>query len=65
MGMLHVLPSHSAGGAMQRALCNLNRDDADLVFPDDLSCGPIDSDEPQHEWNGGRVSAKPPIWNPR
>ena len=30
---------------MRQALRDVSRDDAVLVFPDDLSCGPIDSDD--------------------
>jgi len=52
MGTLHVLPTDSAGRSMHQALRDLNRNDAVLVFPDDLSCGPIDSDEllPRVRW---------------
>jgi hypothetical protein len=42
--MLHVTPTDSAGGSLIRALRDAGRDDEVLPFRDDLSCGPIASD---------------------
>jgi hypothetical protein len=43
---LHVVPGNSAGGSLKQALRDAGHDADVLPFPDDLSCGPIDSDEP-------------------
>jgi hypothetical protein len=45
MSLLHVMPSASAGGSMQVALRDVKSNDEVLAFRDDLSCGPIDSDD--------------------
>ena len=46
MGRLHIAPGFSAGGSMMEALRLAGRSEEVLRFPDDLSCGPIDQDEP-------------------
>jgi hypothetical protein len=46
MKTLHVAPGDSAGGSLIRAIRDAGQDDEVLPFPDDLSCGPIDSQEP-------------------
>jgi len=46
MRTLHIAPSDSAGGSLKQALRDAGRDDEVLPFHDDLSCGPIDPDEP-------------------
>lgn len=46
MATLHIVPGNSAGGSLNEALRQANLNDKVLAFPDDLSCGPIDSDEP-------------------
>jgi hypothetical protein len=46
MKTLHIAPSDSAGGSLVRAIRDAGRDDEVLRFRDDLSCGPIVSDEP-------------------
>src|SRR5260370_32183175 len=46
MKTLHIAPGDSAGGSLLRAIRDAGRDDEVLRFPDDLSCGPIDSDDP-------------------
>ena len=46
MKTLHVAPGDSAGGSLLRAIRDAGRDDEVLPFRDDLSCGPIDKDEP-------------------
>lgn len=43
---LQIAPGHSAAGTLQVALREVGRDDALLKWPDDLSCGPIDPDDP-------------------
>ena len=45
-GILHVAPGHSAGGSLRMAIEASDRIDAVIPFFDDLSCGPIDSDDP-------------------
>jgi hypothetical protein len=45
MKILHISPGDSAGGSIAQALRDGGRDDEVLRFLDDLSCGPIDSDE--------------------
>ena len=46
MRTLHIAPGDSAGGSLLRAVRDAGRDDEVLRFRDDLSCGPIDPDEP-------------------
>jgi hypothetical protein len=46
MRTLHVVPGDSAGGSLKEAVRTSRPDDDVLAFLDDLSCGPIDSDEP-------------------
>jgi len=46
MKTLHIAPGDSAGGSLIRAIRDAGRDDEVLPFRDDLSCGPIDSDDP-------------------
>ena len=46
MKTLHVAPGDSAGGSMLQAIRNAGRADEVLRFRDDLSCGPIDMDDP-------------------
>jgi hypothetical protein len=52
MGTLHIAPGGSAGGSLKRAIQDAGRDDDVLSCPDDLSCGPITSDDPSEraEW---------------
>jgi Protein of unknown function/Domain of unknown function (DUF1835) len=45
MKTLHIAPGDSAGGSLIRAIRDAGLDDEVLRFRDDLSCGPIDSDE--------------------
>jgi hypothetical protein len=44
--MLHVVPGDSAAGTLLQAVRATGREDQIASFIDDLSCGPIDSDEP-------------------
>jgi hypothetical protein len=44
-GILHIAPGSSAGGSLIEAVRASGRSDNVLSFPDDLSCGPIDSDD--------------------
>jgi Protein of unknown function/Domain of unknown function (DUF1835) len=46
MNTLHVVPGNSAGGSLKQAIRDAGHDADVLPFPDDPSCGPIDSDEP-------------------
>jgi hypothetical protein len=46
MKTLHIAPGQSAGGSLIRAIQDAGRDEEVLSFFDDLSCGPIQSDEP-------------------
>src|SRR5476651_831493 len=46
MRTLHIAPGDSAGGSLQTALRDAGRDEEVLRSIDDLSCGPIDSDDP-------------------
>src|SRR5690348_799492 len=46
MAVLHIAPSDSAGGSLRQAVRAAGRDDEVLSFRDDLSCGPIASDDP-------------------
>jgi hypothetical protein len=43
---LHIAPGDSAGGSLLQALRDVGSDDEVLRFRDDLSCGPIDPDNP-------------------
>lgn len=45
MKTLHIAPGDSAGGSLGQAIRDAARDEAVLPFLDDLSCGPIHSDE--------------------
>lgn len=44
-GILHIAPGSSAGGSLRQALRTSGRTDDVISFRDDLSCGPIDSQE--------------------
>lgn len=46
MKNLHIAPDDSAGGSLRRAVLDAGRDEGVLPCLDDLSCGPIDSDDP-------------------
>lgn len=46
MKTLHIAPGDSAGGSLLRAIRDAGQDDEVLRFRDDLSCGPIASDDP-------------------
>lgn len=46
MKTLHIAPGDSAGGSLIRAIRDAGQEDEVLPFRDDLSCGPIDRDEP-------------------
>lgn len=46
MATLHVVPGRSAGGSLRKAIRDAGRHEEVLRCPDDLSCGPIDSDDP-------------------
>ncbi len=46
MKTLHIAPGDSAGGSLIQAIREAGRDDEVLPFLDDLSCGPIDPDDP-------------------
>lgn len=46
MKTLHIAPGLSAGGLIVQAVRGAGRPDKILSWPDDLSCGPIDSDDP-------------------
>ena len=46
MRTIHIVPGDSAAGSLHQALRIEGRDDELLTFGDDLSCGPIASDEP-------------------
>ncbi len=54
MKRLHIAPGYSAGGSLMRAIREAGLEDEVLPFLDDLSCGPIDQDEP---------SARAAWWN--
>ena len=45
MKTLHIAPGHSAGGSLRQAIRAAGRHDEVLAFRDDLSCGPIDTDD--------------------
>lgn len=45
MGTLHIAPGDSAGGSLQSAIRDSGRNEEVLRNLDDLSCGPIDSDD--------------------
>jgi hypothetical protein len=46
MGMLHIAPSDTAGGSLRMAILDAGRGDQILSWLDNLSCGPIASDDP-------------------
>jgi hypothetical protein len=46
MRTLHVAPGDSAGGSLGQAIRGADRDEEVLRCRDDLSCGPIESDDP-------------------
>ena len=46
MRTLHVAPGDSAGGSLRQAIQGAGRDEEVLRCRDDLSCGPIESDDP-------------------
>lgn len=46
MKTLHIAPGDSAGGSLREAIEGAGRDEEVLRFRDDLSCGPIDPDDP-------------------
>jgi hypothetical protein len=52
MKTLHIAPGDSAGGSLKQAITDAGRDDQVLRWIDDLSCGPIDPDDPsiREEW---------------
>jgi hypothetical protein len=52
MRMLHIAPGDSAGGSLRQAVRGSGRNDDVLSWLDDLSCGPIASDDPsaRAEW---------------
>jgi hypothetical protein len=45
MSTLHIVPGHSAGGSLRQAIRGAGRNEEVLFFRDDLSCGPIDSED--------------------
>ena len=45
MNTLHVAPGHSAGGSLRQAIRDAGRNEEVLFFRDDLSCGPIGSED--------------------
>ena len=45
MTTLHIAPGDSAGGSLEQAIRGAGRGEEVLRFRDDLSCGPIDSDD--------------------
>jgi hypothetical protein len=45
MRTLHIAPGHSAGGSLRQAIRSAGRHEEVLFFRDDLSCGPIDSED--------------------
>jgi hypothetical protein len=45
MSVLHIAPGHSAGGSLRQAIRAVGRHDEVLFFRDDLSCGPIDTED--------------------
>jgi len=45
MKTLHIAPGYSAGGTLRQAIRDANRNEEVLFFRDDLSCGPIDTDD--------------------
>ena len=46
MEMLHIAPGYSACGSLRQAILAADQMDEVLPCPDDLSCGPIASDDP-------------------
>ena len=45
MRTLHIAPGDSAGGSLRRAIQIAGQDDEVLAFRDDLSCGPVASND--------------------
>jgi hypothetical protein len=45
MSTLHIAPGYSAGGSLIQALQNIHSQDEVLRWPDDLSCGPINTSQ--------------------
>jgi len=45
MKTLHIAPGYSAGASLRQAIRNASPNDELLRWPDDLSCGPIDTDD--------------------
>jgi hypothetical protein len=61
-GILHIAPGDSAAGSLRRAVHASGRTDNVIGFLDDLSCGPIASEDPSirsawwasvQDWRGG------------
>jgi hypothetical protein len=53
MATLHIAPSDTAGGSLRHAIRGSGLDDDEVLsWLDDLSCGPIASDDPlkRAEW---------------
>ena len=52
MSVLHIAPSHSAGGSLRQAIRAAGSHDEVLFFRDDLSCGPIETNDlaPRVAW---------------
>jgi hypothetical protein len=46
MRTVHIAPGDSASGSLRRAIQDAGRDDEVLSWLDDLSCGPMASDDP-------------------
>jgi hypothetical protein len=46
MRTLHIAPGDSAGGSLRQAIQIAGQDDEVLAFRDDLSCGPVASNDP-------------------
>ena len=44
-GILHIAPGHSAGHSLRQAIRTSGRTDDVISFRDNLSCGPIESEE--------------------
>jgi hypothetical protein len=45
LSKLHIAPGYSAGGSLTQALRDIRPQDDVIRWPDDLSCGPIDTDQ--------------------
>jgi hypothetical protein len=65
-GILHVAPTSSAAGSLHRAILESGLSDNVIGFRDDLSCGPIASDDSStrlawwasvQEWDGPDIAA--------